>query len=143
MLRFLWSRVTRAMVKNICGIIILETRSPQDARKFSEQMKNCPSLVASGTTGKTIYSVYVVPEEKRWWLKYPESHPEITGSVTARVHVLDNLVYPEQFPPRFPTAKTATAPCGADCPSCPLREQYACAGCPATIHYRTSQRIKQ
>jgi len=129
-----------ALTKNICGIITLETRSVQDARKLSQQMKNCPNLLASGTTGRTIHSVYVVPEEKRWWLTYPEDHPEITGAKKACVQVIDNLLYPEKFAMRIPSKKTAIAPCGADCPTCPLREQYACPGCLATIHYQEPRR---
>jgi len=128
------------LTKNICGIITLEIRSVEDARKLSQQMKDCPNLLTSGTTGKTIYSVYLVPEEKRWWLTYPEDHPEIAGAERARVQVMDNLIYPKKFAMRVPSNKTTVAPCGADCSTCPLREQYACCGCPATIHYQEHQR---
>lgn len=131
------------MVKSIGGIIVLETRSAQEAHKLAEQMKNCPNLLASGTTGNTVYSVYVVPQQKRWWLEYPESHPEITGAVAAQVHVMDKVIYPEQFAAHLPLAKTATAPCGADCLTCPLRAKYGCPGCPATTHYQPTEARKR
>jgi len=62
------------LAKNICGIIFGEARSAEEAGRLSETMKNCPYVFASGTTSNKIYSVYIVPEEKKWWLKYPETN---------------------------------------------------------------------
>jgi len=50
------------MAKNICGIIFGETRSAEEAGRLAETMKNCPYVVASGTTSNKIYSVYIVPK---------------------------------------------------------------------------------
>jgi len=56
-------------LKKICGIIIGETRSKEGAAKLAKSMKNCPNLDAVGTSSNKIYYVFVVPEEKEWWLK--------------------------------------------------------------------------
>ena len=64
-------RSLEILARNICGIIVGETLSAEEAGELAEIMKNCPYLVASGTTANMIYSVYVVPEEKKLWLKYP------------------------------------------------------------------------
>nr|MDO8098668.1 hypothetical protein [Candidatus Njordarchaeota archaeon] len=56
-------------MKKICGIIIGETRSKEGAAKLAKSMKNCPNLDAVGTSSNKIYYVFVVPEEKEWWLK--------------------------------------------------------------------------
>jgi len=123
------------MAKNIFGIIVGEARSAEEAEKLAEMMKKCPYLVASGTTSNKTYSIYIVPEEKKWWLRYPETNPKSVGLESARVYIVENLTYPEKFDWKLPKKKTKTAPCGADCQTCPLREEYDCSGCPATIHY--------
>lgn len=124
------------MAKSICGVIVSKMRSPKEAKKLSKSTKNCPRLVASGTTSNVNYSVYIVPEDKLWWLKYPEKNPSIIGAAKVQVQVVENLIYPLNFKPRLPEKKAETAPCGADCPTCHLREEYGCNGCPATVHYK-------
>jgi len=56
----------RDNIKNICGVIIGETSSPEEAKRHAKIMKNCPNLVALGTTSNRIYSVYIVPAEKEY-----------------------------------------------------------------------------
>jgi len=124
------------MAWSICGVIVSKMPSPKEAKKLSKNMKNCPRLVVSGTTSNVNCSVYIVPKDKLWWLKYPEKNPAIIGAEKVRVQVIQNLIYPLNFSPRLPKKKAKIAPCGADCPTCPLREQYDCSGCPATIHYQ-------
>lgn len=130
------SRVVVDLAKEICGIIIGEACSVEEAGKLAETMKNCPYLVASGTTVNMIYSAYIVPKEKKWWLKYPETNPKATGVEKARVYMVENVSYPEKFDLKLPKKKTETAPCGANCQTCSLREEYDCNGCPATIHFK-------
>lgn len=129
------------LAENICGIIISEASSTEEAKKMAEIMKNCPRLLTSGTTSKIFYAVYIVPEEKKWWLKYPEQNPEVIGAEKVWVHIVENLLYPEKFNLRLPKKKTSIAPCGANCQECPLRKEYDCDGCPATVHYRESKKI--
>ena len=118
------------LMRNVCGIIVIETDSPEEAKKREKIMRNCPSLIASGTTSNIIYSVYVVPKEKRWWLNYPELFPE----EKSRVLIIENVTYPKESDLKLPTSKTK--PCGADCNTCPFRARYNCKGCHAILHYR-------
>ena len=83
----------------------------------------------------------IVPEEKKWWLKYPGQNPEVIGAEIVWVHIVENLLYPEKFNLRLPKKKTSIAPCGANCQEYSLREGYDCDGCPATVHYRESKKI--
>lgn len=128
--------------KNICGIVIGEASSPEEANSRAENMKNCPNLVVLGTTANIIYSVYVVSSEKEWWLKYPETNPKEIGLEKATVHIVRNVLQPK-FTPRLPKKKTDTAPCGANCKNCPLRAEYGCSGCPATIHHQQNKEHKK
>jgi len=124
------------MKRIICGIVIGEASSVEEAKRLAETMKNCPNLVASGTSSNKLYSIYIVPEEKKWWLKYPETNPRATGLEKAQVYIVQNLLYPEKFTFRMPEKKTETAPCGANCQTCPLREEYDCSGCPAIVNHQ-------
>jgi len=97
--RTLWraraKRYGEKMAQNICGIIIGEARSTEEAEKLAETMKNCPYLLASGTTSNKIYFVSIVPEERKWWLKYPMTNPKATGVEKALVHIVENVGYPK------------------------------------------------
>jgi len=99
-------------------------------------MKNCPNVAVLGASSNTVYSICVVPENKRWWLEYPERNPKEVGANKATVHIFENVVHPKSFKQRLPKRRMKAAPCGADCGTCPLRHQYSCNGCPATIHYK-------
>ena len=127
------------MGKKICGIIVGEALSVEEAGELAEKMKNCPFLVASGTTVNRIYSIYIVPEEKKWWLKYPEVNPKETGVEKALVYIVENVSYPEEINLKLPKKKTEIPPCGANCQTCPLVKEYGCNGCPATTSYERMQ----
>nr|MDO8135533.1 hypothetical protein [Candidatus Njordarchaeum guaymaensis] len=123
-------------MNKICGIIIGETRSEEDAAKLAENMKNCPNLLTVATSSNKVYYVFMVPQEKEWWLRYPEKNPKATGLEKASVYIARNITYPKEFSRRLPKKKARTAPCGADCRTCTLREEYSCTGCPATLNYK-------
>ena len=123
------------MTRNICGIIIGEACSTEEAKKLVETVRDCPYLIASGTTSNKTYSVYIVPEEKRCGLEYPERNPEATGLEKASVHIIEDVSFPEKISLRKTERRAKTAPCGANCQTCPLREEYDCSGCPAMIYY--------
>lgn len=124
------------MEKLVCGIIIGEHPSVEEAQKQAKKMKNCPYLITSGTSDNKIYSVFIVPNDKKWWLKYPETDPTATGLGKAQVKLVENVIYPEKLNLKIPAEKKTTSPCGDNCMTCPLREKYDCKGCPATVHYK-------
>ena len=117
------------MGKHLWCIMTSREGSEEEARRTVETMRNCPHLVALGYTSGTVYSVYMVPERKRWWLEYPETLNEETGQEKYSVQVVENLTYPEEL--ALKTPKSDRPPCGADCGTCGLRERYSCDGCPA------------
>jgi len=119
--------------RNICAIIISEASSEEEAKKLSAMKRNCPYLIVTGTDSNKICSAYIVPEDKKWWVKYPETNPKATGVQKASTYIVEKLHYP--FEPKSFKTRSDIAPCGADCRSCTLREEYSCAGCPATVHY--------
>ena len=117
--------------KHIWGIIITKEDSAEEAKKAADTMKNCPYLVAIGTSSNTIHSVYMVPEDKKWWLKYPETLNEKLGAEKYKVQIVENAIYPNKF--TLKTPQTETPPCGANCQTCKVRTKYNCNGCPTII----------
>jgi hypothetical protein len=122
--------------KNICGIIIAETASERDAHKNARKLKDCPYLLMQAIDSNRISSVYIVPKEQKWWIKYAEDYPDKVGFKKTKVYISDSIIVPERFKPRLPLIKKSISPCGAKCSSCPLKDKYKCLCCPATIHYR-------
>lgn len=78
--------------KHVWGILVTEERSAEEAEKTAESMKNCPYLIAIGTTLNTVYSVYMVPEDKKWWLKYPETLNEKLEKQKYTVQIVENTI---------------------------------------------------
>ena len=99
-------------------------------------MKNCPYVVVLGTTSNRSYFVFIVPPDKEWWLRYSEANPKETGLEKATAYIVKNVLCPEDFAPMLSEKKTETTPCGGNCKTCPLREQYNCSGCPSTLYYQ-------
>jgi len=120
----------------ICGIMTGEHPSEEVALEQCQHMKGCPYLVTSGTTGKTVHSVFIVPEEKRWWLEYPSTDPSATGLGKAALVIIENVIYHPALEMKIPAIKNEITPCGDNCSTCVLREKFNCKGCPATVHYK-------
>jgi len=120
---------------HICGVLVATMPSAEEACKTARAMSGCPYVIATGTTGNKFCNVLVVPESKRWWLEYPQRRPDIIGAKRVSLTVIDELLVPELFEERVSGKKLDTAPCGADCLECPLREEFDCHGCPATTRY--------
>ncbi|MFX0124735.1 MAG: hypothetical protein ACFFAE_13985 [Candidatus Hodarchaeota archaeon] len=123
------------MTNNICGIMIGETTTEEKAQKLTNAMKNCPYLYFGGFSSKTFHYVFIVPEEKKWWLEYPASHPNIIGAEKVKLKLVENIVQPDKFEIVIPKEKSKTSPCGSSCENCPMRSENHCTGCPATIYY--------
>jgi hypothetical protein len=86
-------------MKNICGIVIGETSSPEEANKRAEAMKNCPYIVVLGTTLNRIYFVFIVPSDKERLLRYSEANPKETGLEKATSYIVKNVICPGEFAP--------------------------------------------
>ena len=124
------------MEKSICGIIVGEHPTEEEALNHAKKIENCPYLITLGTSKNTIFLVFIVPDNKRWWLKYPETEPTATGLRNAQIFIIENIIYPKNLDLKKPTEKNAKTPCGDNCETCTLRKRYDCKGCPATIYYK-------
>lgn len=126
------------VTENICGIMIGETTSEEKTKKQTQAMKNCPYLISGGYSSNTFHYVFIVPEEKKWWLEYPVMNPEVIGAERIKLEIIINVVKPDKFELILPKEKSKISPCGSSCESCPMRLDNHCAGCPATIYFEES-----
>jgi len=124
------------MERDIAGFLMIEMDTPELAERNAKTMKDCPRIVASGHSSNYAFNLFIIPEEKKWWVEYPIQHPEVLGAKNVKLNLIENLTYPEDFKLHVPDEKLELSPCGADCMECPLREQFICKGCPATVHYQ-------
>ena len=125
----------------ICGLMKVTTNSEDTARERAERMRDCPRLLASGTSSNVYYAVFILLHTKRWWLEYPAEHPEVLGAESISVQIIDNLVTPTSFKLKLPKQALELSPCGSDCSKCPMLDRFDCDGCPATAYYQ--QKTKQ
>jgi len=109
----------------VATVVVKDLASHGDALREAEFIKNCPYLLVAGVNGSTLTTVFMVPEEYRWWADYSALFPESRS----RTFLMEEVVYP--MSPREVVA-CESPPCGADCGECPQREQFNCRGCVAT-----------
>jgi len=109
----------------VATVVVKEVGSHGDALREATFIKNCPFLLVAGVNGSTLTTVFMVPEEYRWWADYSELFPESRS----QTFLVEEVVYP--LSPREVIPSEAP-PCGADCGECPQREQFSCGGCVAT-----------
>lgn len=122
------------VVKNIIGIMKGVTTSEEKAEKQTKSMKNCPYLISGGYTSNQFHNVFIVPENKKWWLEYPASNPDIVGAEKIHLELITNVIKTDEFKLILPKVKTKISPCGSSCETCPMRLEHQCTGCPATIY---------
>ena len=123
------------MQQDLIGILFAKMESEEMAVQNSQKMKNCPRLLAAGTTSSTYFGIFILPIDKKWWLEYPVEHPEVLGAEEIQLHWIENIISPTDFEMNLPEEKGEITPCGSDCMQCPMREKYDCDCCPATVYH--------
>jgi len=114
-----------AVEGHVATVVVKEVASHEDALREAGLMKNCPRLLVAGVNGSTLTTVFMVPEEYRWWADYSKLFPESRS----QTFLVEEVVYP--LSPRE-VIPSESPPCGADCGECPQREEFNCGGCVAT-----------
>ena len=114
-----------AVEGHVATVVVKEVASHEDALREAEFIKNCPYLLVVGVNGCTVTTVFMVPDEYRWWADYSELFPESRS----QTFLMEEVVYPSS--PRE-VVRCDSPPCGADCDECNQREQLYCRGCVAT-----------
>ncbi|MCL0092995.1 hypothetical protein M1O19_00735 [Dehalococcoidia bacterium] len=122
--------------KIVCGVLIGEARSEEEAERKAQRFKDCPYVVFIGTFADKYVEVCFIPEGHPWWLEAIRGEPEAMGFRNTTVLITDEVkvTYPKGFKLRLPEEKLEVAPCGLVCKECSLFER--CSGCPATIYYK-------
>ena len=109
----------------VATVVVKEVASHEDALREAGLIKNCSYLLVAGVNGCTLTTVFMVPDEYRWWADYSELFPESKS----QTYLMEEVIYPAS--PRE-VVRCQSPPCGADCEECPQREEKNCKGCAAT-----------
>ncbi|MBD3191488.1 MAG: hypothetical protein GF308_12640 [Candidatus Heimdallarchaeota archaeon] len=117
--------------EKLVGIIIYDVDSFEQGRKVIDSMKNCPNLLMSGFENNKVYSIYLVPQTKEWWLKWPEENKDNLAVNHVTTIVWDSIIFPEKITFGQNKEKYPEPPCGTDCSNCQLKTRFNCEGCPA------------
>ncbi len=119
----------------ICAVLLGNAATPALAEAFACDSRGCPYVASYTAIGTAVMGLYVLPAGKRWWIEYPQEHPEVLGLQKAEVFITDRIEASSRWSLGQVEPVLETAPCGTDCVTCPHYQQR-CMGCPATVFYR-------
>ncbi len=121
------------------AIMLLEVDTIENLRKIAERFEDCPRLIHlfQGRGSLNLIAVMIAENE--------EVLNSIMGTCMIRTHegvrrseiveIAEPLVNPF-VPIKVPRTSMESAPCGAECSSCPRYREGSCPGCPDFSGYR-------
>jgi hypothetical protein len=118
----------------ICATLLGNAASREKAREIACVSQNCPYVALYVAADRLVVGVFALPASKRWWIEYPQEHPEVLGLEKVVVHVTERIEASSPWTRGTVEPILAVAPCGTDCGQCP-HYGARCQGCPATTYY--------
>ena len=117
----------------MCAILVGNAATCEKAEEIARNSQGCPYATLYVATDRLVVGVFAIPASKRWWIEYPQEHPELLGLEKAVVLVTEGIEASSPWTRGTVEPVLSVAPCGAECGECP---QYGdrCQGCPATTH---------
>ncbi len=119
----------------LSAVLIGRAATEERARKLAES--TCPYVGFYAAQGNVVVGVFVLPEAKRWWIEYPQEHPEALGLESATVLITEKPTVSSPWSRGEVQPTALTTPCGTDCLTCP-QYRARCSGCPATVNFRAA-----
>ncbi|MDK2383750.1 MAG: winged helix-turn-helix transcriptional regulator [Candidatus Korarchaeota archaeon] len=121
------------------AIMLLEVDTIKNLREIARRFEDCPRLIHLFQGRGSLNLIAVMAAENEEVLN------SITGTCMIRtykgvrrseiVEIAEPLVNP-YLPIEVPRMDMESAPCGADCSSCPRYVEESCLGCPSFVGYR-------
>ena len=122
-------------IKPLCAVLIGAAPDEKSAEEYIQFTRACPYVACCQRAGQTVMSLYVLPEEKRWWIEIPAQRPDLLGLQQVSLTFVDHAPASSAWSRGETRPEAATPPCGSDCSTCPYYSQ-PCAGCPASVFSR-------
>lgn len=119
----------------LCAVLLGLSENPQAAADHARNSIRCPYVAHYSAEGCLTVGVYVLPENKRWWIEIPAQRPELLGLVRASLAFMDFPDVESAWSRGDTRPELVQPPCGSDCEHCP-QYQLRCAGCPASQFFR-------
>jgi hypothetical protein len=121
--------------ETLCAVLLGNAATCERAADLAQSSRVCPYVATYTASDRLVVGVFALPAHKRWWIEYPQEHPELLGLERLVVHVTDEIRASSPWSRGEVAPVLEIAPCETDCGACP---HYAvrCEGCPVTVHYR-------
>lgn len=118
----------------LCAVLFGNTEDDEKAQTAARLTQGCPYIAHYATAGNTVIGVFALPATKRWWIEYPQEHPEALGLTRAVVLITDQVTASSPWSRGEVKPVANISPCHSDCRKCP-HYGTRCQGCPATEFY--------
>ncbi len=118
----------------LCAVLVGTAPTRQEAEAKAQRTRSCPYVALYLAKDRLVVGVFAIPSTKRWWIEYPQDHPEVLGLESAAVSVMHRVAVSSPWTRGEVEPVLEEAPCGTDCRACP-QYRTECGGCPATIWY--------
>jgi len=120
----------------VTGILLGRASAPEQAAAIAQTYRACPYCASYASSGDTVFGLFSLPSDHRWWLEWVEEHPaETLGLRQAEVFFARQVRVASPWSRGEVEPLLERAPCGAECAGCP-RYRHGCEGCPATSGWR-------
>ena len=120
----------------LCAVLVGSAASSEKAEQIARNSQDCPYVALYAAADRLVVAVFALPRRKRWWIEYPQEHPELLGLETVEVHVTEQIEASSPWTRGIVEPTQSAAPCGTVCGSCP-QYRTRCQGCPATVYLVT------
>jgi hypothetical protein len=117
----------------LCAVLLGNAATEAQAKKLAHNSQKCPYVATYTAAGRLVVGVFALPASKRWWIEYPQEHPELLGLEKVLVLVPDQIEATSPWSQGMVEPVMQIAPCGSDCAGCP-QYRARCTGCPVTVH---------
>lgn len=118
--------------RSLCAILIGSAPDEEIAEEYIQMTRICPYVACTQRADQTVIALYVLPEEKRWWIEIPAARPELLGLNKVNLLFVDDIPASSAWSRGEIQPKAAKPPCGSDCLTCSYYGDL-CAGCPASV----------
>ena len=118
----------------VCAVLVGNAATRERAERIAACSQSCPYVALYTAADRLVVGVFALPASKRWWIEYPQDHPELLGLENVAVHVTERIEASSPWTRGDVEPVLQIAPCETDCDHCP-QYQFQCKGCPATVFY--------
>lgn len=122
----------------LCAVLVGRAATGEKAEAIARNARGCPYVALYAASGQLVVALFGLPRTKRWWIEYPQDHPELLGLERVAVTVIEDMEAASPWARGAVEPTLSVAPCSTVCGRCP-QYRARCEGCPATTYYAAGE----